>query len=202
VPYPDLTPLVQLTNPSITNYHRYSFMFLDDIDDELAQACTVMSDFCTVINFAVSSELRISTETFLDTLTSVVYRLLDMHFKTGSRDEAIRLGLLAFLCGVFLQWKHLGMSYAHFTSMFRRCLVEMASECMSSKLMVWLLMVGAVSVLDESDDGWLKPLLRVNIGFCAIDQWSEMQRLLKDFMWIGLVYDKPGKRVFDSIVAG
>ena len=202
MPYPDLTPLVQLTNSSIKNYHFYSLMFLDDIDDGLAQACVVMSDFCTVINFAVNSELRISTETFLDTMTSVVYRLLDMHFEIGSRDEAIRLGLLAFLCGVFLQWKHLGMSYAHFTSKLRSCLSGMASECMSSELMVWLLMVGAVSVLDEIDEPWLKPLLRVNIGLCAIDQWSEMQRLLKDFMWIGLVYDKPGKRVFDSIVAG
>jgi hypothetical protein len=177
-------------------------MFLDDIDDALAQAWRVMSDFCTVINFAVNSQLRISTETFLDTMTSVVYRLLDMHFEIGSRDEAIRLGLLAFLCGVFLQWKHLGMSYAHFTSMLRNCLIRMASECISSELMVWLLMVGAVSVLDESDDGWLKPLLRVNIGLCAIEGWSEMQRLLKDFMWIGLVYDTPGMRVFNSIIAG
>jgi hypothetical protein len=122
-----------------------------------------------------------------------------MHFKTGSKNEAIRLGVLAFLCGVFLQWKHLGMSYAHFTSMLRNCLIGMASESVSSELMVWLLMVGAVSVLDESDDWWLKPLLRFNIGLCAIDVWSEMQRLLKDFMWIGLVYDKPGRSVFETV---
>jgi hypothetical protein len=78
----------------------------------------------------------------------------------------------------------------------------MAPECVSPELMIWLLMVGAVSVLDEGDEPWLKPLLRVNSGLCAIDGRSEMQRLLKDFMWIGLVYDKPGHKVFDTIVAG
>jgi hypothetical protein len=155
-----------------------------------------------VINFAVDSELRISTETFLDTLTSIVYRLLDMYFEAGSKDEAVRLGLLAFLCGVFLQWKHLGMSYPHFTSMYRSCLAVIPSECISSDLMIWLLMVGAVSVFDETDNWWLKPLLRVNIGLCGIDEWSEMQELLKGFMWIGLVYDKSGKSLFDSMITG
>jgi hypothetical protein len=161
-----------------------------------------MSDFCLVINFAVDSELRISTETFLDTLTSVIYRLLDMSFEAGSKDKAVRLGLLAFLCGVFLQWKHLGMSYPHFTSIYRSCLAGLPSERILSELMVWLLMVGAVSVFDETDDGWLKPLLRVAISLCGIDEWSEMQELLKEFMWIGLVYDKSGKSVFDSIFTG
>lgn len=160
-----------------------------------------MSDFCSVITFAVDSELRISTETFLDTMTSVVYRLIDMHFEASSKDEAVRLGLIAFLCAVFLQWKHLGMSYLHFTSKFRKCLMEMEPNCISSELMAWLLMIGAVSVFDENDDEWLKPMLRVNIDTCGIKEWSEMQELLKKFLWIALVYDKPGKCVFESTIA-
>jgi hypothetical protein len=196
-----LVSLVELTKPRKTDSKHDSATFVEDIDHELAQAWTIISDFCSVINFAVDSELRISTETFLDTMASVVYRLLYMHFETGSKDEAIRLGLVAFLCSVFLQWKHLGMSYPHFTSMFRSCLVGIASERVTSELMVWLLMVGSVSVFDESDDGWLKPLLRVNISLCGIDDWNKMQELAKRFMWIGLVYDKPGKMVFESTIA-
>jgi hypothetical protein len=196
-----LASLVELTKPRTTDSRQDSATFVEDIDHELAQAWTIMSDFCSVINFAVDSELRISTETFLDTMTSVVYRLLYMHFGTGSKDEAIRLGLIAFLCSVFLQWKHLGMSYPHFTSTFRSCLVGIVSERVSSEFMVWLLMVGSVSVFDKSDDLWLKPLFRVNISLCEIDDWSEMQELVKRFMWIGLVYDKPGKMVFESTIA-
>ena len=29
--------------------------------------------------------------------------------------------------------------------------------------------------------------------------WNEMRGVLKSFMWIGLLHDKPGKDVFDSI---
>jgi len=176
-------------------------MFLEDVDNDLAQAWTIILDFCSIINFAVDSELRISTETFLDTMASVTYRLLDMHFEAGSKDEVVRLGLIAFLCSVFLQWKHLGISYSHFTSMFRNCLLEMIPDRIAPEFMIWLLIVGAVSVFDERDDSWLKPLLRAYIDLRGIDEWNEVQELLKQFLWIGLVYDKPGKRVFESAVA-
>ena len=76
-----------------------------------------------------------------------------------------------------------------------------ASERVTSELMVWLLMIGSVSAFDESDDGWLKPLLCVNISLCGIGDWREMQKLVKRFMWIGLVYDKPWKMVFESTIA-
>lgn len=199
-PYPDLTSLLKLTKP-VGKYSPYnSVVFFDDIDEELARAWRVMSDFCSVINFAADSGQRISTETFLDTMASVVYRLLDMRFEAGSSDEAIRLGLLTFSCSVFLQWRYLGMRYPHFTSMVRDCLARLKSSQISSQLLLWLLMVGAVSVFDASDDEWLKPLLFVNIGLCEIDSWKKMQDLMKSFLWIGLVYDKPGKGVFDSTV--
>jgi hypothetical protein len=93
------------------------------------------------------------------------------------------------------------MSYFHFASMFRGCLTKKASSHLSSQLWLWLLMVGAVAVFDVGDDEWLKPLLLVNMRFCEIDSWSKMQELLKSFMWIGLVYDKPGKSVFGSTIA-
>lgn len=200
-PYPDLTLLLNLTR-HVAKYPSYnSATFFTGIDHELARAWKVMSDFCSVINFAADSGQRISTETLLDTMASVLYRLLDMCFEAGSSDEAIRLGLLTFSCSVFLQWRYLGMSYPYFTFMVRDCLARLQSSQISSQLLLWLLMVGAVSVFDASDDEWLTPLLLVNIGLCEIDSWSKMQDLMKSFMWIGLVYDKPGKGVFDSTVA-
>lgn len=180
-----------------------SAILFDDMDNELTRAWTVMYEFCAVINFAAESGQRISTETFLETMSSVVYRLLGMKFDTDPSNEAVRLGLLAFLSGIFLQWKGLGMSYPHFTSMFRGCLNGLASpqNIMSPHFLVWLLMIGVVSVFDTADDVWLHPFLRLNIRLCGIYEWSEMQKLLGSFMWIGLVYDKPGKVVFESTIA-
>jgi hypothetical protein len=181
-----------------------SAIFLDDgkIDGELARAWGVMSDFCSVINFAVDSRQRITVETFLDTMASIMYRLLDIRFEVSSHDEAIRLGLLCFSCSVFLHWRRLGMSYPFLTAAFRDRLARLTttSSHISPQLVLWLLMAGAVSVFDPSDHEWLKPLLLVNIGLCEIDSWSKMQDLLRSFMWIGLVHDKPGKGVFDMAV--
>jgi hypothetical protein len=200
VSYPDLTLLLKSRKPAATGSQYNSAVFFDDIDDELTQAWRVMSEFCAVINFAVDSGQCISTETFLETMASVMYRLLDMRFEIGSIDEAIRLGLLAFSCSVFLQWKHLGRPDAQFTSAFKGCLARLTSSHISSQLLLWLLMVGAVSVFGATDDGWLESLLLVNMGLCEIDSWSKMQDLLRSFMWIGLVHDEPGKGVFNSTI--
>ena len=40
----------------------------------------------------------------------------------------------------------------------------------------------------------------MNIELCDVFTWDGMRDLLSSFLWIGLVYDKPGKHVFDSIL--
>lgn len=199
MPYPNLTLLMKIPQSRLID----SAILLENMDNELSRAWAVMFEFCSVINFAVESEQRISTETFLETMSSVVYRLIGMNFDDDSSNEAIRLGLLAFMSSIFLQWKDLGISYPHFNSMFKSCLTGFAlpQNAMSPHPLLWLLMVGAVSVFDVADDVWLQPLLQVNIRLCGIYEWSQMRTFLGSFMWIGLVYDKPGKVVFESAIA-
>ncbi|KAF6233984.1 hypothetical protein HO173_007814 [Letharia columbiana] len=200
LPYPDQTLLFKSMLKTTVRQTQYdSEIFLRDIDDELASAWRVMAGFCLMINLAAESKNRIATETFLDTMASVIYRLLDMtHFEAGSTEEAIRLGLLAFSSSIFLQWKQLGMSYDHLATTYRECLAELRVSSIPSRLLLWLLMVGAVSVFGCADDKWLKPWLRVNIDLGEVESWSDMQDILKPLMWIGLVLDEPGKDVFDS----
>ncbi|MCJ1376918.1 hypothetical protein MMC17_000008 [Xylographa soralifera] len=207
LPYPALTLFLETRkpDPATTGPHRTDLAaFTHDfvIDDELTSAWMVLSDFCSVVNFAAHSEQRITVGTFLDTMASVMYRLLDMHFEAASSNEMIRLGLLCFSCSIFLQWQHLGIYYPHLASLFRGCFAKLkaTSSHLSPQLVLWLLMAGAVSVFDGSDDAWFNPLLRRTMGTFKIDSWSEMRDLLISFMWIGLVHDKTGKRVFDSAV--
>lgn len=200
LPYPDLTLLLNLEKRTRTDF-QYDSAMLDGIDEELARAWGVMSHFSLVINFAVDSGQLLSAETFVETMASVIYRLLVMRFKSGSRSESIRLGLLAFSSNIFLQWKHLGMDYPHLASAFKGSIVRLISTNVSSQFMLWLLMVGAVSVFGAADDQWLESLLYVNMSFCGIDSWNKMRDLLQSFIWIGLVYDKHGKSVFESVIA-
>lgn len=132
-------------------------------------------------------------------MASVIYRLLDMtYFEGGSIEEAVRLGLLAFSSSVFLQWKQLGLSYEHLATRYRDCLSTLEYSDVPSPLLLWLLMVGAVSVFGPADDEWLKPWLRATINMSELQTWNDMQDIMQSLMWIELVLDKPGKEVFES----
>ena len=200
-PYPNLKLLLELRGPAVTGPQYQSARFFDDMADELAGIWIIMSEFCSLINFAAGSGQFISVETLLETIASVMYRLLGVKFDAGSSDEAIRLGLLAFSCSVFLQWQQLGMSYPPLISAFRNCLATMSSQQTSPQLVLWLFMIGAALVFDSTDDWWLTPALLAKMDSCEIRSWSEMQHLLKSSMWISLIHDKPGRRVFDSAIA-
>lgn len=175
-------------------------LLLDDINKDLVATWVVMAEFSHMINRTAKSQHRIATETFLHTMASVMYRLLDMtKFKVDSIEEVIRLGLLAFSSSVFLQWKQLGLSYNYLAITYRNCLAESRCSNTPPKLLLWLLMVGAVSVFRCDDEKWLRPRLRANIGSIGgLKSWTDMHDILVSFMWIGLVLDEPGKEVFDS----
>ncbi|KIN08820.1 hypothetical protein OIDMADRAFT_175530 [Oidiodendron maius Zn] len=200
-PYPNLTPFLELRGHSAADKYHTPAIYLDGIDKELAQTWRVISEFCAVINFAVQSEQRISTETFLDTMASVIYRLLDMRFDANSKNEAIRLSLLAFSSSIFLHWKRFGMSYPHLVSVYKDCLARMTLSEIPPQLLLWILVVGAISILDAANIEWLNPVLLTNIDICEIESWNTMQDLLKSFIWIGLIHDKPGKEVFDTALS-
>ncbi|KAL8786601.1 MAG: hypothetical protein Q9195_008158 [Heterodermia aff. obscurata] len=196
LPYPVLTLFLE----SITPDTRYdSELFLCHIDTDLAEAWKVSKKFCLLINCASECNHRIATETFLETMASVVYRLLDLaHFQSGATDETIRLGLLVFSSSVFLQWQQLGKAYDHLAAMYRDSLAKLRYSHLPPQLLLWLLLVGAVSILGEADHIWLKPWLRVTIALCKVESWTETQDLLNSFIWIGLVLDKPAKEVYHS----
>jgi hypothetical protein len=174
--------------------------FLTNVNGELAKSWGAVSNFCTLINFAASTAQRISTNTFLHAMTSIMYRLISMQFPTSPFNEMIRLGLLAFSTSIFLQWKSIGATYPNLISTFKKQLTLLMESNVSAKLDLWLMMVGAVSILDEKDDWWLRPLFVFNASVCQIETWEDMRKLVKDFLWVGLVHDKPGQRVLERLL--
>ena len=199
-PRPNLKSLLKLQGLATTGPQDPSAGAIHEMADELAEIWEIMSEFCSVINFAADSGRCISVQTLLETVILVMYRLLGMNFDAGTSDEAIRLGLLAFSCSAFLQWQQLGMTYPPLISAFRNCLTTMNLQQMRQPMVLWLFMVGATLLFDTTDDWWLKPALLAEMGLSEIRSWSEMQHLLKSILWIGLIHDKPGKHVFDTTI--
>jgi hypothetical protein len=174
---------------------------LDNLDEGIAKAWQVMTRFCSLINLAAEAEGRIPWELLLNTMASIMYRLLYMSFEVSSINEAIRLGLLALSSHIFLQWKLMTVTYVHLSDSYRNCLERLRSRCCAPfGLSTWLLMIGAVSIFKPSDESWLRPLFQANIETSGIKSWREMRNVLESFLWIPLVHENSGREFFDSVV--
>jgi hypothetical protein len=175
--------------------------FMLSVGDDLTSVWTVMVDFCTLINYADLTAQKISTMTFGHIMTSVMYPLHAMDLASDPQKDLIRLGLLGFSSSVFLQWRTVGVKYSHFISAFRKRLIQVMEFEASSRLNLWLILIGAISLFDAKDDWWLQPLFHSNLKVCGIKVWEDMRVLMEDFLWIGLVHDKPGQRIFERFMA-
>ncbi|EXJ76665.1 uncharacterized protein A1O5_01173 [Cladophialophora psammophila CBS 110553] len=202
VPYPDQELLSIRNSFWVTGSQHDSESLLHKMDASLVEAWRVLERFCSIVNLAVETQRMLSPGLLYDTMASVMYHLLHMSFETGSVDEAVRLSLLGLTYNVFLKWQYLRLPYVYFPSIYKNCLRDpKLADGASSQIMLWFLMVGAVSAFTISDHLWLKDCLRERIDICQVKSWNEMRGVLKSFMWIGLLHDKPGKEVFDSVLS-
>lgn len=196
-PFPDLTPL--RSSQELIDMSEGICPVVEN--NELARVWTFMSEFCCLVNFATKSGTLLTVDIFLGCITSVMYRLINMRFRKDSVDEAVRLGIMAFSSSVFLQWKNVGMPYLHLESCYRTCIGQLDPSRAPPNLMIWLLMVGVISLMGIKDEAWLVASLRARVASIRVKRWDAMRTLLKSFMWIDLVHDQDGRRIFDSIFA-
>lgn len=170
-----------------------------DVDGELAWSWGVMYDFCVLANLASRSSYRVTMDDYVSAMTSVAYRLVHMRFEGTCKNEAVRLGLLAFSASIFLQWRQLGLGYAHLASSYRRCLLSLDPAAVDARFWLWLVMLGSVSLFGQDDLDWVGPLLVMKMEECNVRSWAEMQHVLSSVMWVGSVHDGPGRAMFKSL---
>ncbi|KUJ07498.1 uncharacterized protein LY89DRAFT_725657 [Mollisia scopiformis] len=200
VPYPDLKVWPTRKTIEVKHSSPDETSFLDILDKDLASAWTTMKQFCSLINLAAQSQRKLPPEVLLDTMASVMYRLLQMTFEIGSNDQAMRLGLLSLCHHIFLQWRDVKLPHPHFSLRFRSCLLDLKLvDSMPPHVMIWLFMIGAISTFPASENEWLKDCLRNSLAVCGIRSWDKTRVIMREFMWIDNVHDKPGKDIVDAI---
>jgi hypothetical protein len=173
------------------------------VDRDLATAWWVMRKFCLLVNLATQTRRPMYPKIIYETMITVMYRLLRMSFAAGSVEEAIRLGLLAFCHHVFLQWQDVKPPRYRFLTTYRHCIVRLKLVVgVSSQLMLWLLMTGANSLFQMSEEPWLKDELRECIERCEVKSWKGMEGILRSFMWIELLDEQPWKQIYASLCLG
>jgi hypothetical protein len=174
--------------------------FLDGLDHNLRLAWRVLRGFCLRINDAVLRQRQLPRELLVDTISSVMYSLLRLRFSSGSPNEVIRLGLLAFGSGVFLQWiPGLPMVPTIFPAILRESLVKFRHADDLPHLMLWVLMIGARNVFSEEDKVWLHPWLRATMDLCGVGSWEDVSAILHTFLWVDVVHENPGRSIFSEV---
>ncbi|EXJ95173.1 hypothetical protein A1O1_00292 [Capronia coronata CBS 617.96] len=229
LPHYDLAPsAAEQSDPSNSEHYWTLGTYVDATAiADLSRAWTVMTRFCSAINSAAEHKRRLPQETLLNTMTSVMYPLLNLHLERRSESdptsvpdaeaEAGRLGLLAFSSHVFLRWQEVEAPQTYFPETYRSCLLHLrlgvgdtltttttsttSTSTPQFNFLLWLLVVGAISVFTPADDVWLMPWIRALVNLCGIREWNDLRARLKRLPWIDILHDKPGRKVFESAVS-
>ena len=220
-PAVELDPLSPLE--AYTHSSNSTDGLLNELDPELASTWRVMQHFSQQINLAAKGKANVRLSYLLDTMAGVMYRLVHMQtqrrFPPRSFNEAARLGLMGFSCGIFLQWRQIRLFSAHFPALYRDCLINsdivsasaqrgavvsvdgMLNNSMKQRFWVWLIMIGVLSVFPQADYHWLKTLLQCELEACGIRTWEELRDLVRaePFLWIDVVHDHIAKKFFESM---
>lgn len=160
-----------------------------------------MKKFCSLINRTVKSKRKLSEATLIKAMGSILYRLHHMGFAVDTFDEALRLGLVAFSSHVFFEPTSIDVQGTPLSSAYRACLLDSAiQEQMSPQIFLWLQIVGFIAVFDVSDHTWQKPLLQSSIERCGMRSWREVSDMMNTYVWIDIVFDKPGKDVYEMLM--
>ncbi|KIW21108.1 hypothetical protein PV08_01687 [Exophiala spinifera] len=203
MPYPEKEVLAIGQSPEFLRHLQMQDGFLRDVHHDLAASWLVLQRFCSLSNLAAQSNGVLPTQLHVQTMASVMYRLLDLnHFQARSVDEMIRLGILALTHHIFLQYQHLKLPYSHFQSRLERSLVNLQLfENANPELTLWTLMVAAISVPNMAEDAWLLESLRTLVQICKITSWRDLRGLMKAMIWIDVVHDKPAKDMYARVVS-
>ncbi|KAK7193669.1 hypothetical protein PSPO01_00342 [Paraphaeosphaeria sporulosa] len=175
--------------------------FLYVLSPDLAEVWLAVRKFCLLVSLAAQTRSQFHPSTIYRAMTSAMYRLLHMSFVMGSWDETVRLGLLVYTHHVFLQGQRVKLPWNPLSQAYRThlqvCEVRPAAQRPPSQVTLWLLMVGAISIFNVSEEDWLGEGLKRWTKKCHVGSWKDLQGVLKSCMWIPVLDDRIGQQTYN-----
>lgn len=80
--------------------------------------------------------------------------------------------------------------------------IHQLEDVVPSRVMLWLMMTGAVSIFRISAEPWLADRLQRQAERCGVRSWKDMQEALKACMWIPLLDEERGKQTYEWLRTG
>uniref|UniRef100_A0A8H7K7V7 Transcription factor domain-containing protein n=1 Tax=Bionectria ochroleuca TaxID=29856 RepID=A0A8H7K7V7_BIOOC len=138
-------------------------------------------------------------------IVSVGYRLvrfcsLGSPPTEANLNSAYHIGLVAFLTTLFLKTGGRRFLKYHLVARRLRDIVNRGQHESDKRPLLWLLFMGGISVLEESDQPWLLQRIKENTQLLAIESWTHMQCILCCFPWIHHLHTKPSRHLWELAV--
>lgn len=134
----------------------------------------------------------------LDAMVETGYRVFSCKFDSASLDELMCLSLLALTCSIFLHWDQVTICYSHLATSYKKCVHMMLNNNqVSDTTMIRIVTAGELCICHR--DVWLRDAMHVYINHIGITSWTEMQAILKSFVWIDALHNKAGQHLYESI---
>ncbi|KAI0468733.1 hypothetical protein F4859DRAFT_201077 [Xylaria cf. heliscus] len=164
-----------------------------------------MSEVVRSINIAAQCRRSIDFELYQETMISIQYRLIKLKFDFKTFDELIRLTMLGFCSGIFLQWRNVKFRFEDLAQQLMTVLhhVDLDRELHtgSHRILLWSISVSAILVLNEQEAASLQPAFKKIARRMGIASWGEIRTILKSFLWINDHHYTPARKFVEAALA-
>lgn len=171
-------------------------------DVRLVNTWLDLSELATAINLAHQTRRKLSPENFQEALISVMYRLLHLDYGVDTKLETLRLSMLSFSSMIFLNFGDKPLNFSVLAERFRNAARLLASLTggQTVRLTFWMVVVNHLACLNvPGDHVMMQEQLFETSRVLGITSWVEARQILKSFIWIDVVNDKAGKRLFNTL---
>ena len=175
--------------------------FIKSLDPRLANVWKDLHEFSTLSNLAYQTDRKLQPNTFSEIMISILYRLVALT-PEHLVENAIRLGMMVFTASVFFRWRDMKQRQAYLDGSFRDALGELRKVSVQPPrpVLLWLLVLWEININgDECDEflDWTCEVLRD----LEISSWDGIRGVLKTVVWIDCLFDTPGRRALEPILA-
>ncbi|TID03948.1 hypothetical protein CH35J_003092 [Colletotrichum higginsianum] len=150
---------------------------------------------------------KLTADEFQSMLSSLGYRLLRVRDQgytcPGDLHGACLLGVMSFYTSLLLQFgRQRHLLYERISRRLKVSVRVLDLDSAHSQFLptlLWLLMLGAISVFEKEDDPWLLPELARVSEQLMLKTWEDIHCELKRYLWIDSIHNGQGRRLWDKV---
>ena len=175
-----------------------------NLDIKLRNVLKDLHAFACISNLAYETTCKLSPDTYNEIMISLLYRFTHLSFENDPLQESLRTGLLAFSSAIFLQRNFMGHPYDHLLDMYSNALFNLYKStdvALPVPIVLWLtMMINLVAHKEFNPEEWQGVWLDKTIEHAGLKSWYHAREMLKSFVWIDFVHDRPGKQTFEAAI--